>query len=103
MYIAFEGTKRSVIPAPGLEKVIVVPAPVPTETDSNGLKYISVLSLALSDVLNPALIVNLLWRSKRVVVTVCAEPAVPSCPLKTLILLLVGSILRTFTFSSSIL
>ena len=70
MYIDFEGTKSSLIPAPGLENDKVVPTPRPTETDSEGSKYNSVFRFILSVVWKPAFIDNLLCCSKRVVVTV---------------------------------
>ena len=103
MYIDFEGTKSSLIPAPGLENDKVVPIPTPTETDSEGSKYNSVFRFILSVVWKPAFIVNLLCCSKRVVVTVWADPVVPFWPLKTLSLDLVGSGFRTFICSVPIL
>jgi len=58
--IDFVGTNNSVKPTPGLLNTRVLPIPtplaVPWETDSIGLKYISVFLFAVNVVLIPALI-----------------------------------------------
>ena len=106
MYKVWVGTNIWVIPVPGFENTIVVPIPtpdwVPIATVSTGLKYNSLFSWKLNDVLNPTTALNLLGSSYKTVVALWAAPVVPSTSLKTLMREDCLSMFSILTLSSSI-